>query len=310
MTNVLTITNLNKKYHQQQALKNINLSIPKGEILGLIGRNGAGKTTLLKSITQLINITSGSISLFDSTTNKEWTKNLKRTGSVIETPVAHDNLTAEQNLAYYCKLRGIKNQEAIIKETLQFVDLEKTAHKKFKQFSLGMKQKLGIAIAILSRPDFLILDEPINGLDPIAIIDFRKMILRLNEEMGMPIIISSHILSELYHVATSIAILDKGELIKQFTKTEFEQMNRDYIVLETSDTAKAALLLTEEFQFKLKVIDEQTLHIYGTSTLIREISVLLVNHLIPIDGIHFKKSDLENYYTHLLFEQQEEQSSC
>ena len=220
METVLKIEQLTKKYQTQLALQNISLEIKQGEIYGLIGRNGAGKTTLLKAITRLIQPTSGKITLFGSQNSSEWTKNLQRSGSVIETPVAYDQLTAAQNLAYYCKLRGIVAHKQTIADTLALVDLSDTGNKQFKNFSLGMKQKLGIALAILSQPDFLTLDEPINGLDPLAIIEFRKLIRRLNEEKGMTIIISSHILTELYHVATRFGIIHDGRLIKEISKEQ------------------------------------------------------------------------------------------
>ena len=165
MEKVLEISHLSKKFGQQYALNDVNLSIRKGDVYGLIGKNGAGKTTLIKVITQLIQETDGSVSLFASTNRSQWTQALKRVGSVIESPVAHKHMTAYQNLVYYCKARHIPNPDQVIKETLNYVGLSNTGKKKFRDFSLGMKQRLGIAIALIAKPDFLILDEPINGLD-------------------------------------------------------------------------------------------------------------------------------------------------
>lgn len=300
METILKLNNLTKKFKQQLALDSVSLELKKGEIYGLIGRNGAGKTTLLKAITRLIDTTNGEISLFGSQTSREWTKELKRTGTVIETPVAYDQLTAKQNLEYYCKLRGIVGADKIIKETLALVDLSDTGKKKFKNFSLGMKQKLGIAIAILSNPDFLILDEPINGLDPIAIVDFRRLIKHLNEEKGMTILISSHILTELYHVATKFGIINEGRLVKEITKTEFEEMNQSYITLKTPDIEKASMFIQDSLGFPIKVVAEKSLHIFGEATQIRDIIEALVHEKIAIDEVFYSKQELEAYFTELI----------
>jgi ABC-2 type transport system ATP-binding protein len=305
MDTILSLEQVTKTYGKQKALDQVSLNVQKGAVYGLIGRNGAGKTTLLKTITQLIAPTSGTVSLFGSKTTKEWTKALQRSGSVIETPVAYDQLTAEENLAYYCKLRGILNSQQVIKETLKLVDLTDTDKKKFKNFSLGMKQKLGIAIAILSNPDFLILDEPINGLDPIAIASFRHLIKRLNEEYGMTIIISSHILSELYQVATCFGFINNGVLIQEISKNEFDQLSEDYIVLKTTDLAQASTLLKNHLSYKIKAVSQNELHIFEKSHQINEITRLLVANNLIIEGIYYQKQNLENYFTHLIGDKEE-----
>lgn len=306
METVLEIKNLNKKYKKQYALKDVSLTIQKGEIYGLIGRNGAGKTTLLKSIVKLIAPSSGQIALFGSSSEKNFVKALRRTGSVIEIPVAYDQLSSWENLAYYCKLRGITDVRATIQETLDIVELDPKDKKKFKNYSLGMKQKLGIAIAILSRPDFLILDEPINGLDPLSIVEFRKLLKRLQQEHGMTIIISSHILSELYHVATRFGIIHHGELVKEISKNEFETMSQEYIVLQTSQMENASRVLRETNHYQIKIIAKDCMHIFDESHQINQIIILLVQQQVPIDGIYYKKQDLENYFTSLVHEEMEE----
>ncbi len=300
MATILKLNNITKKFHQQLALENVSLELTKGEIYGLIGRNGAGKTTLLKAITRLIDLTAGEVSLFGSQTSSEWTKQLQRTGTVIETPVAYDQLTAKQNLEYYCILRGIVDSKRIIKETLELVDLADTGKKKYKNFSLGMKQKLGIAIAILSNPDFLILDEPINGLDPIAIADFRRLIKRLNKEKEMTILISSHILSELYQVATKFGIIHEGRLMKEITKAEFDEMSQDYITLKTPDIEKASMFIQDSLGFPIKTVTKKSLHIFGEATQIRDITKALVHENIVIDEIFYSKQELETYFTELI----------
>ncbi|MDR2977707.1 MAG: ATP-binding cassette domain-containing protein [Streptococcaceae bacterium] len=300
METVLKVNNISKRYGQQYALRDVSMTIQQGEIYGLIGRNGAGKTTLLKLITRLIFATNGSLSLFGSSTDHEWTKSLKRTGAVIESPAAYDNLSAAQNLEYYCKLRGIPDSKKVISETLALVDLIDTGKKKFKSFSLGMKQKLGIAIAILSRPDFLILDEPINGLDPIAIADFRKLVLRLNQERKMTIIISSHILTELYQVATHFGIINQGQLVKEISKDEFDALSEEYIVLKTGQVEHASQLLKDKTNYPFKVVSQDQINVFGKNHQIGEVNILLAQSGIAVDEIYYFKQDLESYFTNLI----------
>lgn len=300
MEKIIETKNLSKKYQDQYALKDVAVTIFKGDVYGLIGKNGAGKSTLLKIITRLIVPTNGKVIIFHSKSNKQWEQNLKRSGTVIEGPSAYDTLSAKQNLEYYCRLRGISNSKEVIKETLKLVGLENTGKKKYKNFSLGMKQKLGIAIAILARPDLLILDEPLNGLDPIAITEFRKMIEKLNKQRNMTIIISSHILSELYQVATRYGILDNGELVKEISKEEFDEMSEEYIILNTIQVSEASRVLKEKTSYPFKVISENQINIFGKHHQIIEINKLLINHHIEFEEIHYFKQDLENYFTNLI----------
>lgn len=305
MNTVLEMTNITKKFGNHLALKNINMTIHEGEIYGLIGRNGAGKTTLLKLITQLIEPDQGIISLFGSQGDKKLTKALRRSGSVIETPVAYDQLSAVDNLRYYCKLRGVVNPDAVIEETLKFVNLSDTGKKKFKDFSLGMKQKLGIAIAILTRPDFLILDEPINGLDPLAIVEFRKLIRRLNQELGMTIIVSSHILEELYQVATRFGIIHEGVIVKEISKQDFDHLSQDFIILDTPEANRASLFVQEQLNYQIKVVNDGTIHIFTDPDKINQIIKSLVQENIHISGIHYSRQNLETYFTNLVSDKKE-----
>ena len=301
MQNVLEVKGLTKKYGDQYALKDVSLSIKKGEIYGLIGKNGAGKTTLIKIITQVIYPSGGSVSVLGSQNQQEWTKALSHTGSVIETPVAHAHMSAYENLRYYCTDRGIPNADKVIKETLQYVGLTDTGKKKFRNFSLGMKQRLGIAIAILGRPDLLILDEPINGLDPVGIQEFREMVKRLNQELGITIIISSHILSELYLVATKFGVIDQGRLVAEFTKDDFDRASEDYIVLKTSDRDQAANLIQGKLHYQLKEADKSDeLHIVAQEQELNDINRELVLSNIHVNAIYAAHKDLEKYFTDLV----------
>ena len=304
MQNVLEVKGLTKKYGDQYALKDVSLSIKKGEIYGLIGKNGAGKTTLIKIITQVIYPSGGTVSVLGSQSQQEWTKALSHTGSVIETPVAHAHMSAYENLRYYCTDRGIPNADKVIKETLQYVGLTDTGKKKFRNFSLGMKQRLGIAIAILGRPDLLILDEPINGLDPVGIQEFREMVKRLNQELGITIIISSHILSELYLVATRFGFINQGHFIKELSKEEFNRESGDYIILKTDNIKQAAHLVQDKLGYQLRPTNkEDELHISGQVQEIRKIAKELVLADIPIGEIYYAHKDLEKYFTDLINQQ-------
>ncbi|KAA9291731.1 ABC transporter ATP-binding protein [Aerococcus urinae] len=302
MEEVLRVDQLTKTYGKQVALDQVSLSLKAGEIYGLIGRNGAGKTTLLKAIVRLIKPSSGKVSLFHSGSSREWTKALERTGAVIESPVAYDALTAEQNLHYYCKLRGVVDEDRVVKETLDLVGLTQDRKKAYKSFSMGMKQKLGIGIALLTQPDLLILDEPINGLDPIAISHFRQLVKRLSQEKQMTIIISSHILSELYQTASRFGFINQGRLIQEMTKEEFEQMNREYIVLQTSQVPQASRLLSEQGQSNFKVVDEETIHIFTSDQKIQPYIQLFSQADVPIDAIYFSHKNLEDYFTGIVEE--------
>lgn len=302
METILTVNQLSKRYHTQWALENVSLTIKKGDIYGIIGRNGAGKTTLLKIITGLARETSGQIQLFHSENTQEYAENLSRTGSIIETPVAYDQLSAQQNLTYYCKLRGIVDQQDI-QQTLDVVGLGDVGKKKYKHFSLGMKQKLGIAIALISKPDVLILDEPINGLDPIAIVEFRELLLTLNREHNMTIIISSHILSELYHVANRFGILHEGQLLAEIDKEGLQNICREVVQIELADPYGASQLLTEQFDCEFKVVSKGQINLYDFQGETADILEHLVKAGIRVHSLQSVGTDLENYFSQLITQQ-------
>ena len=236
-----------------------------------------------------------------SRTPKEWTTALHHVGSVIETPVAHQHLSAYDNLRFYCLDRGIKKPDSLIKETLYYVGLSQTGAKKFRDFSLGMKQRLGIAIAILSRPDLLILDEPINGLDPVGIQEFREMVLRLNRELGMTLIISSHILSELYLVASRFGFIHQGRLIQELSKDDFDRESGDYIILQSQKTQMAKDFVQKQLGFRLKPSHQtDQLQLIGKAEDIPELAKALILADIPISALYYAHKDLERYFTDLI----------
>ena len=297
---VLQTNNLTKKYKDFVALDNATITIHKGDIYGLIGRNGAGKTTLMKTITTLTNKTGGSFSLFDS--EEELTESKRRIGCLIESPAFFDNLTAYQNLKYYSIQKGIVDEKQIDK-VLKTVDLYKERNKKFKKFSLGMKQRLGIAFAILDNPDFIILDEPINGLDPIGIKEIRDTLKRLNEEEKITILISSHILSELYLIANHFCFIDKGRIIRDISKEELDLECSKCIVIRTKDVKKATVVLEKELSTtNYKVIDNTEIRLYDYLENSVKVNKTLLSNDIDIMGIYESGISLEDYFDSLIKE--------
>ena len=299
---VLKTNNLTKKYRGFVALDSANITIHKGDIYGLIGRNGAGKTTLMKIITILTNKTDGEFTLFgQSDDNIMETK--RRIGCLIENPSFFPNLSAYNNLKYYAIQKGITNEKQI-EEALKLVDLQDTKHKKFKNFSLGMKQRLGIAFAILDNPDFIILDEPINGLDPIGISDLRNVFQKLNEEKNITFLISSHILSELYLIANRFCIMENGKILKEMTKEELDNECSKCIVIKTDDVKKVAIVLEQELKTtNYKVIDSKEIRLYDYLEEVEKVNKILVNHNINIKQVGETGISLEDYFKSVIKEE-------
>ena len=299
---VLKTNNLTKQYNKNVVLDNVNITIKKGDIYGLIGRNGAGKTTLMKIITTLASPTSGTFELFNtSSENDELFDNKKRVGSLIEYPAFYPNLSAYDNLKYYTIQRGIvdKNQ---INKVLELVNLTGTGKKKVKTFSLGMKQRLGIALAILNSPDFVILDEPINGLDPIGISELRDTFKKLSDN-GTTLLISSHILSELYLLANEFGFLENGKLIKELSKEELDLECSKCLVIKTDDSKKVSVLLEKELNTNnYKVINNEEIRVYDYTDDSDKVSDVLVNNKIKIKGFYESGISLEEYFKEIIKE--------
>ncbi|MFT8339207.1 ATP-binding cassette domain-containing protein [Schleiferilactobacillus harbinensis] len=302
---VLEARNVTKQYPQQLALDNLNLTVHQGDIYGLVGRNGAGKTTLLKTLLQLIAPTAGTVTLFGEPVDQAHIAMLRRVGSIIETPSAFGELTALENMRYFCLAQGIVTPHAA-EDSLQFVGLTGTGKKKVKNFSLGMKQKLGLALAILKKPDLLLLDEPINGLDPIAIADFRQLLLKLNREQNTTILISSHILDELFHLATRFGFIDQGRMVRELTKDEFVAETAQYIRIETSDMPALTRALTNAQVAHFKVVAPKELHVFDEKRSISALNQALVSAGVPVTGISQEGQNLEDYFKMLLSDTHQE----
>ena len=298
MEYILETHNLEKRYKKFKAINNLSLHIEKGAIYGLIGKNGAGKTTLIRLICGLQKATSGIYSIYGkSNTSKDITEVRKRIGAIIETPSIYYNMTAIENLKIQYKIIGLPSYDGL-NELLELVGLANTENKKIKNFSLGMKQRLGIAIALVGNPDFLILDEPINGLDPEGIIEIRELILKLNKEKGITFLISSHYLDELSKIATHYGFLDKGSIIKEVSSEELEKNCKRRIEIKVNNLKECVQYL-EENKYSYEVISDDRVNIYNKMN-VTEIAVELSKRSCIINEFHEIEESLENYYMNLI----------
>ena len=260
---ILKTYNITKKYGNQLAVDNVNMTIKKGEIYGFIGQNGAGKTTLIRLITGLIHKSAGEIELLGANGENELNKARTMIGSLIETPSFYTNMTARENLEVSRLVRDIPGKKCV-DEVLDLVGLKDVEKKKVKNFSLGMRQRLGIANALMGNPKLLILDEPINGLDPMGIIEIRELLKKINKEKDMTILISSHILSELSELATTYGIISKGKLIEEITAKELSEKCRQYISLKVDDTSRAVTLLERELGISdYEVLENKNIKVFS-----------------------------------------------
>lgn len=297
---VLRTNHLTKKYKKDIALNNVNVSIKRGEIYGLIGRNGAGKSTMLRLITGLAFPSGGSIELFGKIQPNVAIDAQKRMGAIIEQPALFPNMSAYENLEVHRLQKGIPGRECIDK-TLELVSLMDTGKKKVKNFSLGMKQRLGLAIALLSDPEFLILDEPTNGLDPMGIVEMRELIKRLNREKGVTVLISSHILSELHQLATNFGIIHQGQLIEELTTTELDEKCRQHLRIKVDNPTMGATVLEQQLStIDFEVMQDGTLKLYNYLDDVRTVSRALTNHGLTILHLSQNGDSLESYFSKLV----------
>lgn len=298
MEYVLTTSALSKKYGKSKVLNNLTMHIPKGAIYGFVGKNGAGKTTLIRLITGLQDPTSGSYSLYGiENSDKAIIQSRRRMGAVVETPSIYMDMTAEDNLMQQCLILGLPSYEDI-PDVLKLVGLENTGSKKAKNFSLGMKQRLGIAIALIGNPDFLVLDEPTNGLDPQGIIEMRELILKLNQEKQITVLISSHILDELSKLATHYGFIDKGHIVREISAAELEAATRKSVLVEVSDTKTLARVLDEN-KNEYEIISDTGAIIYGNIS-ISKLVLALEKENCELISTHEQDESLENYFINLV----------
>ena len=293
MEYILRTNTVSKKYTNYYAVDKVSISIKKGEIYGLIGENGAGKSTLMKMIAGLVEPSEGSIELFGNFVPQT---ERYRIGCVIESPALYAELTAKQNLEVFRKAYGLSSKESV-QQILKQVGLSQYENKIVKKFSLGMKQRLAIGIALLGNPDFLILDEPINGLDPTGIQDMRNFLLKLNREEHITIMISSHILGELSKIATKYGIIKNGKLIEEITAKELNEKCQCCLKIKASDTAQAAILIEKNLHTKnYEILSDNNIRIFEYVDNPGIVNSLLVNHGISVDECTVTKESLEDYF--------------
>jgi ABC-2 type transport system ATP-binding protein len=294
---ILKATNVSKIYGKHRALDKVSIEIKRGMIYGLIGENGAGKSTFMRTIMGLISISEGEIELFGETSGRGLQHARRKMGQSIETPALYPELTARENLKVQAANGGVS--ERGIDDLLRLMNLEHTGKKKAKNFSLGMRQRLAIASTLMTNPEFLILDEPTNGLDPSGIVEMREIIQRLVTERGMTVLLSSHLLDELSQIATHYGILHGGKLISELSKEELARETRQYIEIETTEVQKAVVVLDELSIKDYDVINGTEIHIYQHLDDVAKINRSLVLADVNVSRIGTTRQKLEDYFLQL-----------
>ena len=298
MDYIMETVGLRKSYKGNVVVNDVNIHVPKGAIYGFVGPNGAGKSTVMKMILNLIQPEAGEVQLFGEKVTDQSYEVFKRVGSIIENPYFYEKMTARQNLELHCDYMGFPNKERI-DEVLQMVDLQNVEGKQIRHYSLGMKQRLAIARAILAKPEFLILDEPINALDPEGIREMRNLFQRLNQEDGTTIFISSHILSEVDLIADTIGIIQHGNLLAELPIEEIHKHQTEYISLQVDDVAHAATLLEQMGITNFSILDKEFIRIYDSNISGKVLSKALIESGFGLESLGRKQDTLEDYFFQL-----------
>ena len=298
MEYVLQTNGLTKKYRHFKALNQLTMNVPKGAIYGFVGRNGAGKTTLIRLICGLQFPTSGGYTLYGrKDTDKDISKSRRRMGAVVETPSIYLDMTAQDNLKYQYRILGLPSY-AGMEDILKLVGLADTGDKRAGNFSLGMRQRLGIAIALVGSPDFLVLDEPVNGLDPQGIIEIRELILKLNRERQITFLVSSHILDELSRMATHYGFIDRGQMVKEVSAADLEKSCRKCIHLEVTDTGALARVL-DGMDAEYTILSDREADVYAKIGVSR-LTLALAEENCDVISLRERDESLESYYVSLI----------
>ena len=296
MPYILQTSQLTKKIRNKELVSDVDIHISKGEIYGFLGPNGAGKTTVMKMITNLWKPDRGSIEIFGEMLTPHSYEILKRMGSIIEFPVFYDHMTGRENLTLQCEYMGYYNVSSV-KDALQMLGLDAAADQPVKSYSLGMKERLGIARAVICKPEILILDEPTNGLDPAGMKQIRELLKTLCSEYGITIMISSHILSEIESIADMVGIIDHGRMMREVRMRDIEEINLNYMELAVLDERKAAYVLTEKLGIaNFKIIDSGRFRIYDRSVSSGQLSKALALNDVEVVAIGKKTETLEDYF--------------
>jgi len=300
MTYIVKTNQLTKVFDGKEVVSAVNMHVKKGEIYGFLGPNGAGKTTVMKMLTNLTKPTSGDIEIFGQKLTDQSYEVLKRLGTIIEYPIFYEDLTAKETLELHCEYMGYYDKKEI-SHVLDLVKLTNTEEKRVKDFSLGMKQRLGIARAIITKPELLILDEPINGLDPVGIKEIRELFKMLCKEYGITLIVSSHILGEIEQLADTIGVIKNGRLITEVSMEAVNHSQVDYIEVIVNDGKKASLILESVLNItNFKLMDDNCIRIYESTASQKVLTKTLIEHDIEIEGINKKSSSLEDYFLKLI----------
>ncbi|KRL54562.1 ABC-type multidrug transport system ATPase component [Furfurilactobacillus rossiae] len=295
----LQLQHVSKRFGKHQALDDVDLTINRGDIYGLIGENGAGKTTIMRLITGLSPLQKGTITLLGQTSGPKYRETLNRVGTIIEAPAFFPHLTVMQNLRLVAKQKGIVNPDEV-DDTIELVGLSEKEKSKAQKLSLGQRQRLGLGIALLGKPDLLILDEPINGLDPEGIIEFRRLLKQLNQASQMTILISSHILTELYQVSTRFGFIHRGRLIKEIDKTSMDEANQSGLMVHVDNVDTTSQVLDRLRVGKFTVIDDKHVMIYNLVADAGLINRELLTAGVRVSEIERREGSLESYYTQLI----------
>lgn len=298
MEYVLQTNSLTKKYKEFKALNGLSMNVPKGAIYGFVGKNGAGKTTLIRLICGLQAPTSGEYTLYGrKNTDKDISKSRRRMGAVVETPSIYLDMTAEENLKQQYCILGLPSYDGLT-DILKLVGLEDTGKKLARNFSLGMRQRLGIAVALVGSPDFLVLDEPVNGLDPQGIIEIRELILKLNREQQITFLISSHILDELSKFATYYGFIDRGQIIKEISAEDLENACRKCIRLEVTNVQALSCAL-DGMNVEYSIISDKAADVYAKVN-VSKLALMLAKENCEVISMQERDESLESYYVSLL----------
>ena len=296
MSYILQTSHLSKTIDGKQLVTDVNIHVKKGEVYGFLGPNGAGKTTVMKMLTNLWKPTSGTVALFGKALEKTSYEVLKRMGSIIEFPTFYDHMSGKDNLQLHCEYMGYYNKGSV-EEDLQMLGLSDAADKPAGSYSLGMKQRLGIARAILCKPEFVILDEPTNGLDPAGMKQIRDLFRMLCTEYGMTLMISSHLLPEIESIADTVGVIHHGKMMKEISMKEIAETNTAYIELAVEDTKKAAYVLAEKMQLSnFKIVNDSGIRIYEQGVTTQKISRELMANDVEIASISQHTETLEDYF--------------
>lgn len=297
MNTVIKMRDISKRKGNVDILKHFNMTVYQNDIYGFIGENGAGKSTTMKIIMSLIKETQGQLELFDSTNNQQ---NRSRIGAIIENPVFYPYMTAYENLKYYVQFKGIVEENSIEK-VLKMVGLENVGKKKYKNYSLGMKQRLSLAFVLINNPDLLILDEPLNGLDPQGIVELRDTLNILHKKYGITMLISSHILDELEMIATRYGFIHQGQMVEEITEEKLQEKLKRYISLDVDNVGYTSITLEQKLHTKnYQVMDDHTIYLYDFVSESSKVATTLIQEGIILNKMNISNISLENYYLSLV----------